>query len=641
MAQDDLAAEKPSVVLDGDSPLTFDLDDLGSGQPVSLRDGDPARFGVFGWDDPFVNTDGIRQADWHNIDIAMIGSSRLQYGLSPICNPISLTPENWRVVCGVVRPAFLLVESFIQSFDGHWYLDQFHTADQSDGTSIAEIVVAFRAAGIPTVFWDTLDVAFADHLGGMADQFDLHFFSDGRHLDGSRSRSTVKRGDSEYLPPACSPALQTPIDTSRGFADLGFAGNRRPGDTVPRILFDGWADIIRHRDALSFLETLTPDGLRIVDSRYRLYKNQIETSGPLGEHVLGCVTRPSLWSLTRRASARIVSTQTIVTPHAQHWDLVEAAACGTAIFQHGTPQPGGALDGFYDSYESGSDLVDAVQKRLADPVDLLNETQRGWRQAAGKESYAHRLQIIFDRLGLDSKVRVQPKVSVLAVTFRLQYLERILKQFDAQTYPNKELVLVVNSNEITLSDVTKQIGIRSDVRIAVLPAERVEAGSLNHGIRMATGDYIVKMDDDDLYGPNYVSDMILHASIQDLDLFGKANRFFYFSELNQTYARDEKQTLKLVRSDDLLEAHIGGATLSGRTSFFRRNPYPEGNFSATDTHYYSNLQGRVDGRFAILDDSSFVYWRRGAAEHSWKIDNEKMLENMTFVSDGVPQSMIE
>ncbi len=593
----------------------------------SQIDGPYAQRGVLAWDAPITNRPP-RQSNWRQLDVAVIGSRRLLDGLRPLCCPIQLSRQNWRLVLDTLRPAVLIIDSFITSADGRWSLDDLSGDDEN---SIHAIVQGFVAAGLPTVFWNTFDVIYARRFNRLAAASDLSLCSDAGHKTGAYDA---------LLGPACAPSVQSALAPAGRLSASDkalFAASQQSSVA----LFDGWANLIRNRKDLSFLDAMGVEDLRVVESRFRVWANQKEALGPLKGALLGCVTRPSLWALLRNANVRLAAETNLTPPHEAIWDAIEAASCGTATAFRGSWPAENALN-LGNAHTSDSDIVDAVQGLSADPVEAMIQNQQAWRFALEGETYAHRLDVICKMIGLEGGFAHRPLVTALCATFRTEYLENIVANFDAQTYPHKELVMIVNSSTLKEADVIEKIGARDDIRFAIVPVERVEAGSLNHGINMARGEYIVKMDDDDIYGRHYVSDMMHHAQVHNLELFGKTNRFFYFTEQEASYMRVAKSACTMVSPDELMETHIGGATLSGTRDFFSRYPYREGNFAATDTHYYANLENQVaEGKVAVLDDTGFLYRRRNAAEHSWTIDNDALMSGMVKLSDGILKRILD
>ena len=106
-------------------------------------------------------------------------------------------------------------------------------------------------------------------------------------------------------------------------------------------------------------------------------------------------------------------------------------------------------------------------------------------------------------------VREPPLVSVIIATRdRPRLLSVVLRCYQLQTYPNRELI-VVDDGEIAPAD-------RSAVEAAGGRLIRVEPGTplgakLNHGAGVAGGLFCQKMDDDDWYAPTFLDAMVRSA----------------------------------------------------------------------------------------------------------------------------------
>ena len=60
---------------------------------------------------------------------------------------------------------------------------------------------------------------------------------------------------------------------------------------------------------------------------------------------------------------------------------------------------------------------------------------------------------------------------------------------------------------------------------------------LNRGAATATGGFIAKVDDDDLYGPNYFGDLLLALDYSRADIAGKQCHYQYFEVNDSTVIR--------------------------------------------------------------------------------------------------------
>ena len=61
-------------------------------------------------------------------------------------------------------------------------------------------------------------------------------------------------------------------------------------------------------------------------------------------------------------------------------------------------------------------------------------------------------------------------------------------------------------------------------------SEPVQLSTLPEPLTFASGVYVTKMDDDDFYGPSYISDLLLAALESRADITGKKATFFHFEE---------------------------------------------------------------------------------------------------------------
>jgi glycosyltransferase involved in cell wall biosynthesis len=95
-----------------------------------------------------------------------------------------------------------------------------------------------------------------------------------------------------------------------------------------------------------------------------------------------------------------------------------------------------------------------------------------------------------------------PKVSCVMVTGnRPVFLRRAFDMYAKQSWPHRELVLVVNDPEAVVPEIFSN---RPDIRVFRTP-ERLKIGkAINFGIERARGEFIQRMDDDDWYHHEFV-----------------------------------------------------------------------------------------------------------------------------------------
>ena len=123
--------------------------------------------------------------------------------------------------------------------------------------------------------------------------------------------------------------------------------------------------------------------------------------------------------------------------------------------------------------------------------------------------------------------------SVITVTSRPSCIKNLIKNFLNQNFKNKELIVVINNNSMSISDFHRFTSLYDNIHIYKL-SETISLGEcLNFAIENATYDYISKFDDDDYYGPYYLDEMYNTFLYNDCDIVGKYKTYTYFEKFNK------------------------------------------------------------------------------------------------------------
>jgi glycosyltransferase involved in cell wall biosynthesis len=130
-----------------------------------------------------------------------------------------------------------------------------------------------------------------------------------------------------------------------------------------------------------------------------------------------------------------------------------------------------------------------------------------------------------------------PKISCLLVTEgRLKHVERSLRCFQNQSYPNKELVLLSQGNAETnnaIFEMTRNFG---NIQFFAV-SDRLSLGAMrNLSCEIASGPILCQWDDDDLYFPTRIMDQYKSLKTSDKNVASAFTQFFkYFAETNELY----------------------------------------------------------------------------------------------------------
>jgi hypothetical protein len=229
--------------------------------------------------------------------------------------------------------------------------------------------------------------------------------------------------------------------------------------------------------------------------------------------------------------------------------------------------------------------------------------------------------VLADSAGQDA----WPEVSVLLVTNRVAMVADALRSVARQRYRRLEVVLGLHGAAMAdLPDDAREV--LASLGVPVTTVELAASDNLGQALarctRAASGTLLVKMDDDDHYGPEHVGDLVLARMFTGAELVGKAPEI---TEL-QASAR------LLQRSFPAEE--MWGEYIIGATMLVARGPLLEvGGWRPTPWAVDKALLDRFSssGRNVYRTHNlGWAYVRRGDG-HTWARDDEHFVSQAKHV----------
>ncbi len=153
---------------------------------------------------------------------------------------------------------------------------------------------------------------------------------------------------------------------------------------------------------------------------------------------------------------------------------------------------------------------------------LREHSSLGWRQRTGAAAGV--------------RVAAYPSVSVLLATRRPEQLPFALQQVARQRDVELELVLATHGFEADPGLVEEHLGGRA-VTLLPVAADVLFGDVLRAATDAAAGDVVVKMDDDDWYGPDVVADLLLAKHYSGAELVGMPAEMVYLEPIRTTVRR--------------------------------------------------------------------------------------------------------
>lgn len=266
----------------------------------------------------------------------------------------------------------------------------------------------------------------------------------------------------------------------------------------------------------------------------------------------------------------------------------------------------------------GADDIEGAVARahelLTDP-DLRERTSiTGRRTVLRDRGDDARFALLCERVGLPPPR--PPLVTVLISTNRPELVGGALATVTAQTYPHLEVVLVLHGDGHASDDPAPP---RDDVPMTVLraPATWTLGACLNAGIAAGRGDLVAKIDDDDLYGPEHVTDLVLAQRHSRADLVGKRVEFIHLAADGVTIRREPT-------SPERYRTHVSGPSLL-LTAHLARSV----GFLQLPRRVDTTLCERVDalgGRIYRTHSRDLVLVRHPGG-HTWEADDARFRDD--------------
>jgi len=241
-------------------------------------------------------------------------------------------------------------------------------------------------------------------------------------------------------------------------------------------------------------------------------------------------------------------------------------------------------------------------------------------------------------LGQTDVAHVIPDYSLYIPTHRHDNILLIKDNILRQAIKPKNIAIGVHGSKRHFEAMRRAMDDIEGVKVINMSSDKTVGLVLNRLIEACTGELVLKMDDDDVYGPFYARDMILSYLATKAPMSGKAPEAIYFEKSDASYIRYAgRRSRNIIASvNDICTgaASVSGATLGGVRSHFLAYPYDEQAKMSVDSVTFEKYK-TLDFKIAI-DDGSQVLTLRGADKtgHRWKISDEDLQKRALFFSQG-------
>ncbi len=537
------------------------------------------------------------------------------------CSNVPL--DGWSVWLDNFRPDIVLVSSRWQLMD---ILNRGKEELQAGDESFDHFLSTCRVKRIDVIYWHTEDHIHVPLFSKLAGRCSHIFASDepGYKALLDMYPKLVRC----ILPPAIEPAIHSPLQQ-----ESCPVGNFQ-------FFYDGWADLIESPEILNdLLAPLRNNGLYLFESKYLLMANKLKDLPRWRGQILGCIDENQRISLLKHCAVLLMPSPSLASPLTKSRFILESIACDTAVLlsEGDNLCLGSEIMSKLKTVAIYSDNSKNYSKAAIEMLEDKNKRTRSLhvarRELYKHHTYAHRLQTMLAYTKVGKYWEEWPLVTMITPTKRPHMIKACLDKYSSQTYPNKEWIIIVNMESVDIESVKKIVEDYSDIRIEVLHQEQNIGRCLNYAIGLARGKLWLKIDDDDLYGPEYVTDMVLSWKTSGADFLGKPPAYFYLEKNDELFIRKTNSLGN--RIAESVSPNFCGATLAGTVDSARKLPFSEKYRACVDSKFFESAFAR-SFKLHFVDPYNFIVYRsKDKNSHTWRFTSKQMDKNMNFVCKGL------
>ena len=420
-------------------------------------------------------------------------------------NLIPVYPNNWKELIEEETPDFLLVESAWHGNNKSWqYLIGKYIGYSNE--ELIKLVRWFQDRNIPTVFWNKEDPFHFDKFIDSAKHFDYIYTTDTNMI--KKYLAKVKHKNVYTLPFAAQPRRHNPIRLQeQRERKMCFAGT---------YYANRYED--RRRDMDSLLEIADSYGLAIYDRNF--YRSEPEFKFPkrYKKNILG-VLPYSKMDVAYKNYKYILNVNSIKESESMFSRRVfEGMACGTPIISNYSK----GIEKIFGNLILASDDPNITKKNIdyleSEETIYRRQSLLGIREIFDKHTYKHRLEKICQNIGFE----VTPdKKTVTMFSFAKSMEEciELIRIFELQNYKYKNLHIYISQ----FDDFTFALNNLNTENISIFLKSYLN--NYEHMPLFTKSSYMGLISMDNIYGENYLTDLMIAAEYSSAEVIGKKTYF--------------------------------------------------------------------------------------------------------------------
>lgn len=441
------------------------------------------------------------------------------------CNLINLNPDNWKDVLQK-DVDFLFVESAWNGNNGAWsnMLSLLNDSEHSNNKILGmfdNILNDCEQLNIPTVFWNKEDPVHYDKFILLAKRFQYIFTTDENIIHKYVLETGHERVYS--LPFAANINIHNPIDSNEEkIGNIAFAGS--------------WYSYHEKRkiDMEKILLPALDLGTHIYDRNYGMEINEkFKFPEEYTKNIVGKLEYDDMVKFYKRYNILLNVNTVQDSPTMFSRRVFEFLACGTNVISGYSL----GIEEMFGDIVLMSSSSEETKQHIRELTYNTNTREKlsiqGIRRIIEMHSYTHRFNYIVDKLKISNTKELDKGVSIISILTDYKQMKNIIDNYNQQKFSNKELIIVIKSNNIERSQIVDSLIDFKNIFIYKVRDNEDLSQCFNYGISKSKKDYVALFDEYDYYGEHYLKDLINSFKYSKAGVVGKASIFEYIMNTSQ------------------------------------------------------------------------------------------------------------
>jgi 2-polyprenyl-3-methyl-5-hydroxy-6-metoxy-1,4-benzoquinol methylase/spore maturation protein CgeB len=527
---------------------------------------------------------------------------------------IQFGPDDWREVLERERPAMLFAESAWHGNDGRWATMM--SAAGAPKQPVRDLVAWCAEQGIPTVFWNKEDPPNFERFIETAKLFDRVFTVDSDCIP--RYVEALGHDRVALLPFGAQPRIHNPVAV--------------PGGRRHEVAFAGTYHTRKYPERAAQMDTVLAPAREFDLHIYSRISDDPDFTFPpeYTDFIVGSLPYERMLAAYKAYKIFLNVNSVTESPTMCARRVFELSACGTPVVSGHSR----ALENVFGDLVRLSSAPEQTTEALVDLMknaDLRDRTGHlAMREVFGRHLYGHRADSLLSAAGV-SRPRRERSISVILPTNRPEQIDHALEQVAQQVHRPLQLVLVLHGIPAdVVAEKARAAGLE-DVVVLTADASLSLGSVLNLGIDAADGAYLAKMDDDNLYGAHYLSDLAYTFDYTTAGLVGKGAH----------YCEMRTHGVTLLRFPHL--EHTEAELIQGGTILADGDVLRKLRFADLPRAVDSDLLQRAlreNAGIYSADRFNFVSVRGDREAHTWKVSDTELMRHGRVAFHGSPEEHV-